>query len=237
MRSLTREPARVTIREVSGGHRSTPRPLPPAHPGASHDMSTSCSSGPPTRPSVLAGVRDGDQRAWTTFFEIYAPLVYRYARHASLSDQDAEDVVANVMRNFVRALPGFTYDRSVGKFRHYLKKVANHEIAAIRRRRSTATDLNSVPERAGEDEPLDQYWHAVEREERLRMCQQRLRSSGQVRPRDWLAFERYALQGEPAEQVAKELCMSKSRLYVIKHEVIEKLRQCSRELDGILGEV
>lgn len=193
---------------------------------------------PVTRLSVIEGCRQGCSQAWQTFFGVYAPLVYRFARHARLSDSDAEDVVANVMRNLMKALrSGFEVDHTIGRFRHYLRKVANREIAAQRRRSSEqpSVDPQESPEiEAAESDPA---WAEAERRERLRVCLDRLRLLPEVSPRDVVAFERYALNDEPAERVAAELGISRSRLYVIKHEMVQHLRRLSAQLDDELGEV
>lgn len=197
----------------------------------------SASSLPATRLSVIEGCRQGSGAAWETFFSVYAPIIYRFARRARLADHDAEDVVANVMRNLMKALRGgLEIDYSVGKFRYYLRTVANREISAQRRRaRSTTLDTQESAEiEAVESDP---EWAEAERRERMRVCLDRLRMLPEVSPRDVLAFERYALHQEPAERVAAELGISRSRLYVIKHEMLQHLRRMKEQLDEELGEV
>jgi RNA polymerase sigma-70 factor (ECF subfamily) len=49
---------------------------------------------PPTRPSLLVRLRDAqDERAWGQFVDLYAPLVYDYARRHGLQDADAADLI------------------------------------------------------------------------------------------------------------------------------------------------
>jgi len=190
--------------------------------------------------SVIDGCRRDCSASWRTFFEIYGPIVYRYARHARLAACDADDVVANVMRNFMQALRrGFTVDHSVGRFRYYLRKMTNHEISALWRRqsRTRSADLDVTPASQDTEPAPDKYWADIERQERLRICLERLRQSPAVRARDMLAFERYALSGEPADLVARDLGLSASRVYAIKHEVTCHLRKVRKHLDTILGEV
>jgi RNA polymerase sigma-70 factor (ECF subfamily) len=188
---------------------------------------------------MLGRCAQGDNPSWTTFFGIYGPLIHRYARWGGLAEHDADEVVANVMRNLLQALRGgFEVDHSVGRFRHYLRKIANREIAAQRRRGTRQpVGLEQTPEPPADDEPSEEHWAALERQERLRICLERLRAVPSSRPRDLRAFERYALAGEPAERVALELGISKSRLYAIKHEMIVELRRLRIQLDAILGEV
>ena len=45
---------------------------------------------PATRPSLLVRLRDArDEAAWRQFVDLYAPLVYGYARKQGLQDADA----------------------------------------------------------------------------------------------------------------------------------------------------
>ncbi len=48
---------------------------------------------PPTRASLLLRLRDAqDGGAWREFVDLYAPLVYGYARKQGLQDADAADL-------------------------------------------------------------------------------------------------------------------------------------------------
>lgn len=46
---------------------------------------------PPTMPSLLVRLRDHrDNRAWSEFVDLYAPLIYAYARKRGLQDAAAD---------------------------------------------------------------------------------------------------------------------------------------------------
>lgn len=201
------------------------------------------SSFPTTRQSLLGELGQAEASApsprWQEFFDLYGPVVYRCARHAHLSDASAEDVVANVLRNFVAAVRGgFKVDAALGRFRSYLRTIVNHEILAQRRRdrhaRHTAP-LDDEPGIESADAPPDSNWIELERQERFRACLDRLRAT--VQPRDILAFERYAILGESAERVARESGISVSRLYSLKYEMVGRLRELAARMDAELGEV
>ncbi|MCH8807901.1 MAG: sigma-70 family RNA polymerase sigma factor [Planctomycetes bacterium] len=186
---------------------------------------------PTTRMTLIERMRKMDNSAWTTFFEIYGPIVYRFARRARLDDHDAEEVVAAVVRNMLRVMRGgFELDPELGRFRDYLRSVTNREISAQIRRRKLSSPLITDP---GAE---DGTWAELERQEVLAVCLERLRRSRAVRARDLLAFERYALQDEPADSVARDLQISKSRLYAIKHEMIQRLRRLRESLEAVIEE-
>lgn len=181
--------------------------------------------------TLIERMRKMDNSAWATFFEIYGPIVYRFARRARLDDYEAEEVVAAVVRNMLRVMRrGFELDPELGRFRDYLRSVTNREISAQIRRRKPSSRLVTDP---GAE---DGTWAELERQEVLAVCLERLRRSRAVRARDLLAFERYALQNEPADSVARDLQISKSRLYAIKHEMIQRLRRLRESLEAAIEE-
>ena len=193
----------------------------------------------PDTPITLIGqlAKDVDD-AWRTFIAIYGPLVYRIARRAGLSENDAEDVLACVMRNFVQAVErGFEVDHDIGLFRSYLKTTTMNEVIAHTRREHRARGTSSVGEADGGATPPPEFWEQAEREQRWQLCLARLKESSSVRARDYDAFTRYALNGEQAQRVAKDLQITVNRLYGIKHAMIEKARRIWKQLEDELGEV
>jgi RNA polymerase sigma-70 factor (ECF subfamily) len=207
---------------------------------ASVDMATNDESlFPSTRISLIGRLGDPANREWEDFFAIYAPIVYRMARHARLSENESEEVVAIVMRNFVGTVrKGFKVDHEIGRFRSYLRTITNRVISA-QRDKTTATTASAVPleELPDERNHDDANWTRIEREERLRTCLDRLRASREVNPRDMEAFERIVLQNESVESVARQFGLTANRLYGIKHTIIKQLQQMRAKLDIELGEV
>lgn len=196
---------------------------------------------PTTRLTLLARLGDPAAGAWDEFFRVYGPLIYRMARRARLREDAAEELVAVVMRNFVGSVAGgFAFDPQRGRFRQYLRTLANRSIRQARRgelaRAGGRVDipLESV---AAETDPPEAAWEAAEREERWQACLERLRESSVVSPRDYEAFAALVLRGEPADSVARRFGVTRNRLYGIRHTVIRRLRKIRADLDAELGEV
>ena len=80
-------------------------------------------------------------------------------------------------------------------------------------------------------------WPEIEQAERMRACLERLRQSGKASARDLAVFDQYAVQRRPVERVAEQFGISRSRVYVIKSEIIRHLRRLYKKLDEHLGEV
>src|ERR1700730_18554791 len=76
---------------------------------------------PPTRASLLLRLRDPqDEAAWKQFVDLYAPLVYGYARKQGLQDADAADLSQDVLGAVAGPVGRLDYDPQRGAFRNWL---------------------------------------------------------------------------------------------------------------------
>jgi DNA-directed RNA polymerase specialized sigma24 family protein len=74
-----------------------------------------------TRTTLLARVKNrSDAAAWDEFHQLYAPLLYRYARSRGLSREDAADVRDACLEVVARKIADFEYDRAKGGFKSWL---------------------------------------------------------------------------------------------------------------------
>src|SRR5581483_1857485 len=88
---------------------------------------------PTTRPSLLLRLRDvRDGPAWTEFVELYAPLVYGFARKQGLQDADAADLTQEVLRAVSRSIGQLEYDPGRGSFRNWLLTVVRSKLSNFR---------------------------------------------------------------------------------------------------------
>ena len=94
-----------------------------------------------TRASLLARIRNvHDTQAWREFDSIYRPMLYRFARSRGLDRASAEDVVQRCMAAVVRQAPTFQYQASKGKFRNWLRKVAENKVRDLLRAQRVGGD-------------------------------------------------------------------------------------------------
>src|SRR5947208_6425875 len=98
---------------------------------------------PITRPSLLVRLRDArDELAWSQFVELYAPLVYGFARKHGLQDADAADLTQEVLQAVSGGIRRFDYDPRRGSFRGWLFTVVRNKLcdsAAARERPGRGT--------------------------------------------------------------------------------------------------
>src|SRR5438093_1502125 len=86
--------------------------------------------------SLHARLRDPqDQTAWQQFVELYAGLVYGYARQHGLQDADAADLTQEVFMAVSRGADRWTYDPKQGSFRGWLYGITRNKMAKLLQRR------------------------------------------------------------------------------------------------------
>ena len=103
-----------------------------------------------TRSSILDGVKNpASHPAWARFFDCYAGFVFSLARQRGLRPDEADEVVQSVMIGMVQAMPDFTYDRSRGSFRGWLRRRVQWRIAdQLRKRFPSSRELGALEREA-----------------------------------------------------------------------------------------
>jgi len=185
-----------------------------------------------TSTSLLEGLRDpANEAVWREFVARYRPVLLRFARRLGVPGQDAEDVAQTSLFDFSRAYVAGAYARERGRLRDWLFGIVHNRVRGLRRRPEREVQ---APEPAGETaadfhdqlpapEEAERLWEEEWRDAVLRQC------LGEVR-RDfgeptYEAFRRFALEGRPAHEVARELGLSRNAVYGSKRRVLRRLRE------------
>ena len=188
-----------------------------------------------TRLSLLLRIRDADDaESWAGFVQIYAPLIYRYARRTGLQDADAADVTQDVLRVVSESIQRFDYDPAVGRFRGWLKKVAFYTSSQLRRRNQRqpmGTGDSAVMQMAGmaAAETDARFWDEEYTQRLFELASERVRPA--VRPSTWEAFVATAVNNEDPAAVAERLGINVGSVYVAKNRVFTRIREALSELD------
>jgi RNA polymerase sigma-70 factor (ECF subfamily) len=176
-------------------------------------------------------IRDAtDQEAWRTFVEIYAPLVYGYARRHGLQDADAADMTQEVMSEVARGIRSFEYQPERGRFRDWLKTIARRRLSRFDHRRAgsreqpcAAESLERIPDRRD-----DADWDLAFSSQVLRAAMDRVRVD--FEPMTWRAFERVWLDGRTPAETARELSVGITSVYLAKSRILNRLEEEIRDI-------
>jgi RNA polymerase sigma-70 factor (ECF subfamily) len=184
-----------------------------------------------TSPTLLQRVRDArDDQAWQAFFDLYYPIICKYARIQGLSQGDAEEIAQECMQSLSRYLRSFEYSRSRGRFRGLLRKMVHNQIASQRRRKKPRLARSGELEAQAASDDEDKSWEQLWIHEHLVYCLQQLETRYSKQTVD--AFRLYALEDRPVDEVCRKLGVTPNQVYLAKTRMIRRLRADVRELIG-----
>jgi RNA polymerase sigma factor (sigma-70 family) len=189
-----------------------------------------------THVSLLLRVRDlSDVTAWQDFVRSYTPRIFRWCRRSGLQEADAADATQTVLLKLVKALQTFEYDGQRGRFRGWLKTVSCHVAADVlnlwKARGSSDSQLlqcidsSAVPA----DESLFEEIERGYREELLRRARAEVQL--RVQPQTFAAWQITTEEQLPVPQVANELHMPVSEIYVARSRVLRMLRETAERME------
>ena len=193
------------------------------------DDPTNCRSASSLSSSLLERIRLRDADAWQRLTALYGPVVYRWARQAGLQGCDASDVVQDVFRAVATNIAGFRRDRTGDSFQGWLWTITKNKIRDHYRRVASqpqAMGGTAAQQRVQQvpDAMLDQSESGtVSPNEIVERAKELVRL--ELDERTWKAFQRYAVDGAAAADVAKDLGLSVWSVYQAKSRVLRRLRQ------------
>ena len=178
-----------------------------------------------TSPSLLIRIRDRDDTdAWSKFYDLYGPLLYRYARSRGLSHDDAEDVRGNCYEAIVKQIKTFEYDKEKGGFKAWLRTLVNRRVVdRLRKRKSQALESKHLRDVQAETPAADELWDEYWKNQHLRYCIEAARQN--VSTQSYEAFQLMAQEGLSAQAVAERLGLNTNQVYKAKARVLKAIRQ------------
>ncbi len=191
---------------------------------------------PATSASLLDRIRTSPSAdSWQHLVAIYDPLVRGWLKQRVLPDHDVDDVTQEVMAVVVRRLVEFQHNGRVGAFRTWLKAITVNCLRDHWKRgkhRPLATGQSSVQDilaqLADPSSELSRQWDLDHDRHVARQLLELLR--GEFEPRTWQAFQRTALEGATAADVAAELGLTTNAVFIARSRVLARLRQEAAEL-------
>lgn len=167
---------------------------------------------------------------WQRLVDVYSPLIRGWLRKHSVQENHADDLVQEVLAVVVRRFPGFQHNQRTGAFRAWLRAITINcardfwKANRIRPSAPGGSDFGAyLDQLADPDNPLTQAW---DREHDLHVTRKLLEMiEPQFSESSWKAFQRVALEGAPADVVAKELGITVNAVFIAKSRVLGKLRE------------
>jgi RNA polymerase sigma-70 factor (ECF subfamily) len=182
--------------------------------------------------------RNGQPIDWDRLIALYSPLLRSWLQRHPLQGADIEDLLQDILAVLVQKLPQFTHPGSSGAFRGWLRTIL------VYRLRWHWREKLRKPTHIG-DENAEQFLNHLEQPESELSRRWNLEHDRHVASRllevirpefstkTWEAFQRYALDGRPLDEVAQELGLSANSVCVARSRVMRCLRQ---EAAGLVNE-
>jgi RNA polymerase sigma-70 factor (ECF subfamily) len=185
---------------------------------------------PLTRASLLVRLRNAqDEAAWAEFVQLYVPLLYRFLRRKGLQDADVADLSQEVLGAVAGAVRRLEYDPRKGAFRSWLFTIVRRRLSNWRDRQATQTRgsgdsaVHQLLEQSAADADVESEWETEWQRRVFAWACEQVRP--QVRGNAWQAFWQTAVEGRSGKEVAADLGISVSAVYLARSRVFARLRK------------
>jgi RNA polymerase sigma-70 factor (ECF subfamily) len=173
--------------------------------------------------------------AWVTLVDLYSPIVRGWLRRHGVVENDADDLVQEVLTVVVRRLPEFRREPRAGAFRRWLRTITANCLRDHWRRQNKraaavgGTDFCDVINQLADPESgISRLWDAEHDAHVSQYLLQRIRPN--FSDKTWAAFQRFAVDGLSADAVANELNITPNAVFIAKSRVLASLRQLGKGL-------
>jgi RNA polymerase sigma-70 factor, ECF subfamily len=178
-----------------------------------------------TSMSLLVGLRGDCPDAWRRLADLYTPLMQQWCLRKRIPPTDIDDVIQEVMLAVTSGIKRFRRDRDTDTFRGWLRRITDYKVAdwiARRTRERGAASLDVIPVSWTAPEDDEQ----VEKESVIGLYTRALDLvREQFEEKTWKAFWNVTVEDRDPGDVAKDLHMSRSSVYVAKSRVLRRLRE------------
>lgn len=169
---------------------------------------------------------------WKRLEEIYLPLIHYWLRRVPGLDGEADDLAQDVFVVVLREIASFERRRE-GSFRAWLRQVTVNRVRSQRKARQRRPSVGLDPtddflsQVADPNSELARQW---DREHDRHVVGKLLAIvQPDFQPETWQAFRRFALDGLPAAEVARELQVSVNAILRAKSRILKRLREESAD--------
>ena len=167
----------------------------------------------------------GDEAAWQSFRAFYSPLIAMRGRDYRLNINEIEQLIQNVMLAVHQEHVLNNYDPNRGHFRDYLRTITSRQATHILEQRIPPPDgIEEVPDEATLEKRWEEEWKKFLYDRALDEMKNNMDTKA------YMAFELHAIQGRPANEVAKLLDLTPNQIYLVRTRGIVRLQNIIERL-------
>jgi RNA polymerase sigma factor (sigma-70 family) len=174
-----------------------------------------------------------DQQGWSEFHRMYSQFLFRVARKAGLSEQEANEAVQETFIGVAKNLAKKKFDVNGGSFKAWLMNQARWRIVDQFRNRKPESAHNRPALPPGENgdrrtatlerfadpagEKLERIWDLEWKESITELALKALKNK--VSPEQYQIFYLYVVKGWATNKVRDHLGVTATQVYLAKHRV------------------
>lgn len=206
---------------------------------------------PPTSVTMIAKIRDlgpgGDSAQWVRFWNMYSLAIRQFAAFKG-GEENADDIVMQVLGKLVEVLRSGQYTPEKGRFHSYLATMIVNEVRMAHRRnqaraddKKVSMDASSTTEDGSETDTIADTIAAPESQAQidedwrravLKSATEHVLTKTALSDRDRAVYRAYALDGRDIGDVAKEFGISRNYVSQIRIRIDKRIVAFGKELAG-----
>ena len=206
---------------------------------------------PPTSVTMIAKIRDlgpgGDSAQWVRFWNMYSLAIRQFAAFKG-GEENADDIVMQVLGKLVEVLRSGQYTPEKGRFHSYLATMIVNEVRMAHRRnqaraddKKVSMDASSTTEDGSETDTIADTLAAPESQAQidedwrravLKSATEHVLTKTALSDRDRAVYRAYALDGRDIGDVAKEFGISRNYVSQIRIRIDKRIVAFGKELAG-----
>lgn len=190
-----------------------------------------------TRPSLIEKLRtQSDSESWERFYDIYSPLLFRFARSLGMAPSETEDLVQETVISVAKSIGNYQYEPAKCSFKGWLFMIVRRRLIDLRRfegrRKKQLHDSLDHPENkqdrnnladsenpAPDQELWESDWELFVRERAYETLKKT------VKIEHLQVFDLSVNRGMDPSEISKFLEISTARVYLILHRMRKTLKK------------
>ena len=190
-----------------------------------------------TSASLLDSLQQApNEVAWQRLVDLYSPMMRNWLKRYSAVESDIDDIVQEALTVVVRRFPEFRREPRTGAFRSWLRTITANCLRDYWRRKNRqppavgGTEFGVMVDQLQDPgSGLSKLWNQEHDKHVTQYLLQQIKAD--FTEQTWQAFQRFALDGLSADDVAKELNITPNAVFIAKSRVMASLR---RHGDGLI---